>query len=177
MISKVKASTGAFYYLREINKNNMKSLYEYLEEAFTAYDERKHVVGVDFSRLSNEGDNNILNDIVSQCPHLISPEEEEFGYQKLTIEFDKNLLTFVTPNIFTNDSMGAPTTLTFKYKVKGDIVKDYIARNKEFTGDDFKEQQRPKFITRIDADESTQYCDELRKLMAIVMNRQPEPIW
>lgn len=155
----------------------MKSLYEYLEEAFTTYDAKKHIVGIDFSRFSNEGDNNILNDIVAQCPNLISPEEEEFDYQKLTIEFDKNLLTFVTPNNFTNDSIGAPMTLTFKYKVKGDIVKDYIAKNKEFTGNDFKEYQLPKFLTRIDTRKSTPYREELLKLMAIVMNRQPEPLW
>ena len=155
----------------------MKSLYEYLEEAFTPYDAKKHIVGVDFSMLSNVRDNNILNEIIEQCPHLISPEEEEFEYQKLTIEFDKNLLTFVTPNIFTNDSIGAPMTLTFKYKVKGDIVNDYIAKNKDFTGNDFKEYSLPKFLTRIDTRESTPYREELLKLMAIVMNRQSEPLW
>lgn len=155
----------------------MKSLYEYINESFTTYDEKKHIVGVDFSKLSNEGDNNILNDIEKECPSLTSPEEEEFDYQKLTIEYDKNTLTFVTPNMFTNDSIGAPLSLTFKYKVKGDIVKDYIAKGKKFDANSFREIHIPKFITRIDVAKSSIYMYETRKLIALVMNRQPEPLW
>lgn len=157
----------------------MKPLFNYLMESkpYTLYDEKRHIIGVDFSKLSNEGDNNILNDIEKECPHITSPEEEEFENQYLRIEYDKNTLTFVTPNMFTNDSIGAPLSLTFVYKVKGDIVKDYIAKGKEFNADSFKEIRIPKFLTRIDVAKSSIYMYETRKLMALVMNRQPEPLW
>lgn len=158
----------------------MKTLFEYLMEAkpYTLYDEKRHIIGVDFSRLSNEGDNNILNDIEKECPHLMNPnDEEEFDDQYLRIEYDKNTLTFVTPNMFTNDSIGAPMSLTFVYKVKGDIVKDYISKNKKFTADDFKEVRLPKYLDKIDVRESEPYRFETRKLMALIMNRQPEPLW
>lgn len=155
----------------------MKNLYEYMSESWTKYDEKRHTIRLDFHDFSNEGDNNILNDIEKECPHLTSPEEEEFENQYLRIEYDKNELTFVTPNMFTNDSIGAPMSLTFVYKVKGDIVKDYISKNKEFTADDFKEVRLPKFLNKIDVRESEPYRFETRKLMALIMNRQPEPLW
>lgn len=152
----------------------MKSLEEYMNEAFKEYDEKKHIIGWDFARLSNMRDGGILNDIEKYCPTLISPQEDEFGRQKLSILFDKNELVFTMPNNIGDDG---PMELTFRYRVKGDIVKDYISKDKDFSGNDLKLITMPKYFTRIATTISDKYLHEIPILLALVLNRQSEPLW
>lgn len=142
-------------------------------------DNDKHIAVIKFNELSNEGYNNIINKIEEQCPDLISPDEEKFYYQKVVIDYDRNLLTFTSPNTYTNNSIGSPNTLTFKYKVRGDMVKDFLSKNyKDFKPEDFIEQLIPKFLNEFDDHQIVSKIKEQTKcLMALIMNCQPEPLW
>lgn len=157
----------------------MKSLYEYitevLTEAFIKYDEKKHITGVDFSKLSNEGDNNILNDIeAAKLATMISPDEEEFGYQWMNIYWDKNMIEFYMPNTFTN---GSPDGFKFKFKIDPTAMGRFM-KGGEWRPVDFKLYQVPASFVKISQKYNTEILkNQFGELLAMVMNRQPEPLW
>lgn len=155
----------------------MKSLYEYLTEGhLIKYDEKKHITGVDFSKLSNEGDHNILNDIESAgLGMMISPEEEEFDYQWMNIYWDKLMIEFYMPNNLTN---GAPMGFNFRIQIESAPMADWMDGKHEWKMDDFKLQQVPGSFVKMSRNmDTTKFKSQLCTLMAIVMNRQPEPLW
>lgn len=155
----------------------MKTLEQYINEAgLIKYDEKKHITGVDFSNLSNEGDSNILNDIESAgLGMLISPEEEEFDYQWMNIYWDKLMIEFYMPNNFTN---GAPMGFNFKIKIESAAMADWMEGNHEWKMDDFKLIQVPGSFVKMSKNmDTTKFKTQLCTLIAMVMNRQPEPLW
>lgn len=155
----------------------MKTLKHYINEAgLIKYDEKKHITGVDFSKLSNEGDSNILKDIESAgLGMLISLEEEEFDYQWMNIYWDKLMIEFYMPNNLTN---GSPDGFKFKFKIESIAMADWMDGKHEWKMDDFKLQQVPGSFVKLSRNmDITKFKSQLCTLMAIVMNRQPEPIW
>lgn len=158
----------------------MKSLQEHLNEtlleAFIKYDEKKHISGVAFSKLSNEGDSNILNDIESAgLGMLISPEEEEFDYQWMNIYWDKLMIEFYMPNNLTN---GAPMSLNFKIKIDKGAMDRWMGGNYDWKPEDFSLYQVPGAFVKISKNmDTTKFKTQLCTLVAIVMSRQPEPLW
>ena len=148
----------------------MEPLSKYMEEARTPHKEQ-----IQFSKLSNEGWVNILNEIKKHCPHLIQPEDEEFGNQIVSINYDKNEVTISMPNIWTYTD---PANFTIRYKVKGDIVKDWLSQNyKDFTGNDFKATGYPRSFSKLPTDITKPIMWEVPILLALIMNRIPEPLW
>lgn len=155
----------------------MKNLYEYMSESWTKYDEKRHTVRLDFHDFSNEGDNNLLKEIKKDCPNLIDPDDENFKTQMLTIEYKTGTLTLVMTNFVSMEAKNPPESLTFKYKVNGDIEKDFMAKNREFKADDFKSTSMPAYLTKIDSQVSNKIRHEIPFMLALIMNRQPEPLW
>lgn len=147
-----------------------------LEAGLIKYDEKRHITGVDFSKLSNEGYSNILNDIESAgLGMLISPEEEEFDYQWMNIYWDKLMIEFYMPNNLTN---GTPMGFNFKIKIESTPMADWMDGKHEWKMDDFKLIQAPGSFVKLSRDmDTTKFKTQLCTLMAIVMNRQPEPLW
>lgn len=158
----------------------MKSLQEYLNEtileAFIEYDEKKHITGVKFSDLSNEGYNNILNDIESaDLDMLISPEEEEFKYQWMNIYWDKLMIEFYMPNNLTN---GTPTGFNFKIKIDKAAMDRWMGGDYDWKPEDYSlYQTQSSFVKLTKNMDNTKFKTQLCTLMAMVMNRQPEPLW
>lgn len=155
----------------------MKTLEQYINEAgLIKYDEKRHITGVDFSKLSNAGDSNILNDIEKTgLDMLISPEEEGFDYQWMNIYWDKLMIEFYMPNNFTN---GAPMGFNFKIKIESAAMADWMEGNHEWKMDDFKLIQTPGSFVKLSKNmDTTKFKTQLCTLIAMVMNRQPEPLW
>ena len=155
----------------------MKTLEQCINEAgLIKYDEKRHITGVDFSKLTNVGDNNILNDIKDAgLGMMISPEEEEFGYQWMNIYWDKLMIEFYMPNNLTN---GAPMGFNFRIKIESDPMARWMEGNYEWKMDDFKLIQAPGSFVKLSKNmDKPKFEAQLCTLMAIVMNRQPEPLW
>ena len=155
----------------------MKTLEQYINEAgLIKYDEKRHITGVDFSNLSNEGDSNILNDIEKTgLDMMISPEEEEFKYQWMNIYWDKNLIEFYMPNNITND---APMGFNFKIKIDKAAMDRWMNGNYDWRVDDFSIYQVPSSFVKLSKNiDTTKFKTQLHTLIAMVMNRQPEPLW
>ena len=155
----------------------MKTLEHYINEAgLIKYDEKRHITGVDFSKLSNEGHSNILKDIENAgLGMLISPDEEEFDYQWMNIYWDKLMIEFYMPNNLTN---GAPMGFNFRIQIESAAMADWMDGKHEWKMDDFKLQQAPGSFVKLSRNmDTTKFKNQLCTLMAIVMNRQPEPLW
>jgi hypothetical protein len=155
----------------------MKTLEHYINEAgLIKYDEKRHITGVDFSKLTNVGDNNILNDIESAgLGMLISPEEEEFDYQWMNVYWDKLMIEFYMPNNLTN---GAPMGFNFKIKIDKAAMDRWMGGNYEWKMDDFSLYQAPGSFVKLSKNmDTTKFKTQLCTLVALVMNRQPEPLW
>lgn len=169
----------------------MKSLIEYLNESvswtdaakglteqksYIKYDPKRHITGVDFGRLTNEGDNNILNDIEKAgFDMLISPEEEEFDYQWMNIYWDKYIIEFYMPNNFTN---GVPIGFNFNIKINKNAMERWLGGNHEWKAGDFNILQTPGIFTKIPNNmDIVRFNGQLCSLVAMIMNRQPEPLW
>lgn len=155
----------------------MKTLEQCINEAgLIKYDEKRHITGVDFSKLSNEGYSNILNDIESAgLGMLISPEEEEFDYQWMNIYWDKLMIEFYMPNNLTN---GTPMGFNFKIKIDKAAMDRWMKGNYEWKMDDFSLHQAPGSFVKMSGNiDTTKFKTQLCTLIAMVMNRQPEPLW
>lgn len=157
----------------------MKSLEQYIHESgFIDYDEKKHITGVDFSKLTNTGYNNILNDIkTTHLGMMISPDESGFNSQWMTIYWDKPMIEFYMPNIFTN---GRPTGFNFKIMIDKDSMNRWMNGNYEWMVDDFKLHQVPGTFVAVSSNtgmDISKFKTQLYTLMAMIMNRQPEPLW
>jgi hypothetical protein len=155
----------------------MKTLEQYINEAgLIKYDEKRHITGVDFSKLTNVGDNNILKDIENAgLGMMISPEEEEFDYQWMNIYWDKLMIEFYMPNNLTN---GAPMGFNFKIKIDKAAMDRWMDGNYEWKMDDFSLYQAPGSFVKLSRNmDTTKFKTQLCTLVALVMNRQPEPLW
>ena len=155
----------------------MKTLEQYINESgLIKYDEKKHITGVNFSELSNEGDSNILNDIMQAgLGMMISPDEEEFSFQWMNIYWDKNLIEFYMPNNLTN---GAPMGFNFKIKIDKAAMDRWMNGNYDWQVDDFSLYQAPSAFVKMSRNiDTSKFKTQLYTLIAMVMNRQPEPLW
>lgn len=154
----------------------MKTLEQYINEAgYIHYDEKKHITGVDFSELSDIAYNNIIKDIeAAKLAAMISPDEEEFGYQWMNIYWDKNMIEFYMPNTFTN---GSPDGFKFKFKIDPTAMERFM-KGGEWRPVDFKLYQAPASFVKMAQKFNTEILkNQFGELLAMVMNRQPEPLW
>ena len=144
----------------------MKPLKEFLVEGKT---ER-----IQFDRLSNEGNNNILHDIAYFCGDIINPDEEEFDDAYMDINWDKNEIVLGLPNTFTNEN---PSILNFKFKAK-DNLRQILAQNHPmFYGADFKLTSTPSAVNKFDHKTAKTILTKVPELVAIIMNKSvPEPL-
>ena len=160
----------------------MKDLKDYITEQLSegkgviTYDEKKHITGVEFASLSDMKDCNILTDIMQAgLGMMISPEEEEFEYQWMTIYWDKNLIEFYMPNNITNDT---PMGFNFKIKIDKAAMDRWMNGNYDWQVDDFSLYQAPSAFVKMSRNiDTSKFKTQLYTLIAMVMNRQPEPLW
>ena len=144
----------------------MKPLKEFLVEG--------KVERIQFDRLSNEGNNNILHDIEYFCGDIINQDEEEFDDAYMDINWDKNEIVLGLPNTFTNDN---PSILKFKLKARENL-REVISRNyPTFYEADFKITSTPSALNKFDHKTAKTILTKVPELVAIIMNKAiPEPL-
>ena len=143
----------------------MKNLKDYILESTNA-------TVVDFSKLSDIGDAGVISEITKANLNLmISPEDEKFGHQRMTIYWGDNSILFVMPNNFTN---GSPTKFEIRLDIKSSGIKNWH-RGHDFVPGDFKVSGCPAALKILGVDVK-EFEKQLCELVCMIMNRQPEPL-
>ena len=153
----------------------MKDLLTYINEAkYIGYDENHHITGVRFGNLSDTKDNGIISTIRQMnLDLLISPDEEEFDYQWMNIYWDDLVVEFYMPNNLTN---GAPTGFAIKFRINRMAMDKWMKGIYQWEAKDFKMDKVPGSIAKLGLNKIL-LEEQMGTLIALVMNRQPEPLW